>query len=49
MHDAVEAQTAEFSQSNDKFALAANLSPKMFDQPRTAAFCSGQWEHKHLC
>ena len=47
MRDAVEAQTAEFSQSNDKFALAANLSPKMFDQPRTAAFRSGQWEHKH--
>jgi hypothetical protein len=47
MRDAVEAQTAEFSQSNDKFALAANLSPKMFDQPRTAAIRSGQWEHKH--
>jgi hypothetical protein len=47
MRDAVEAQTAEFSQSNDKFASAANLSPKMFDQPLTAALRSGQWEHKH--
>jgi hypothetical protein len=47
MRDAVEAKAAELSQSDDKFASAANLNPKMFDQPLTAALRAGQWEHKH--
>ncbi|KAI2504002.1 hypothetical protein MHU86_10435 [Fragilaria crotonensis] len=47
LKDAVEAQAAELSQSNDKFASAANLNPRMFDQPLTAALRAGQWEHKH--
>ena len=47
MRDAVEAKAAELSQSDGKFASAANLNPKMFDQPLTAALRAGQWEHKH--
>jgi hypothetical protein len=43
VRDAVEAKAAELSQSNDKFASAANLKPKMFDQPLTAALRPGQW------
>ena len=45
LQDAVEHKIAELGSLDDKFASAANLYPKMFDQPLTAALRTGQWEN----
>ena len=47
MQEAVEVMAATLGRDNDKFASAANLHPKMFDQPLTAAIRSGQWKYMH--
>ena len=45
LEDAVEQKIAELGSLDDQFASAANLYPKMFDQPLTAALRTGQWEN----
>ena len=37
----------ELSTHEDRFANASNVFPRMFDQPFTAALCTGQWEPNH--
>ena len=41
MQDAVESARSILGNSDDKFASNANLNPKMFDQPLTAALRTG--------
>jgi hypothetical protein len=45
--EAIESTAAELGRHDDKFASAANLYPKMFDQPLIAALRTGQWEFMH--
>ena len=45
LQDAVEQKIAELGSLDNKFASAANLYPKMCDQPLTAALRTDQWEN----
>lgn len=47
MQDIIEETTASLSNNDNRFAAASNLTPKMFDQPLTAALRTGVWEHQH--
>ena len=47
MQDAIESISAALVHDDDRFASAANLYPRLFDQPLSAALRTGQWEHHH--
>ena len=47
MQDAIESMSAALAHDDDRFASAANLYPRLFDQPLSAALRTGQWEHHH--
>jgi hypothetical protein len=47
MQDIIEETTASLSNNDNRFAAASNLTPRMFDQPLTAALRTGIWEHQH--
>ena len=47
MQDAIESMSAALAHDDDRFASAANLYSRLFDQPLSAALRTGQWEQNH--
>ena len=45
MQDAIESVSAALAHDDDRFASAANLYLRLFDQPLSVALRTGQWEH----